>query len=573
MADQGFSTESNEPQQDALQYSLPVGGATGGGVDQPPLLSPPQNTHPTSATAADFMHLIQYWEASRVQEEARRRREEEIRRQEDDLRRQEEAARFTTLIQLLSPVNLQPTLAGSSPPLAPGPHPTTHHPPPQKAIAQNPPPLKSDASFQVFREWRRRWDDYAVMVDLASLPREKQLIQMWMCLSLETQRILEHTLQITPSTDLTVDQVLDALQSHIKSLRNEALRRRDLFGCKQSDGESFADFYVRLQRIAEEVDICHGNSKECEETQLKMIILMGICDEELIQKLICLPSHSSLQDMVNACRSFEATRSATSAIRALPNQVCAVSANQKKKKGQYTPNPSPPTSTSQGSCQFCARRHDSGKCPAADSICNNCGRHGHWARTSKCPATSVQCNFCNRMGHYEKCCKQKKRENQKSKTPRSDDTAHLRPIVRVNAVISPGESPPLDTDRTLQDLRAAARVDPSYTRLLDCVSSGFPSNRYDLHSSLLPFWKIRDNLSIDGELVLYGARVIVPAALRRRTLSCLHDSHRGVESTKRRAKQTVFWPGIDSDITSTVHACESCQMFQPSQQQEPLVCQ
>jgi len=145
--------------------------------------------------------------------------------------------------------------------------------------------------------------------------------------------------------------------------------------------------------------------------------------------------------------------------------------------------------------------------------------------------------------------------------------------VRVNAVISPGESPPLDTDRTLQDLRAAARVDPSYTRLLDCVSSGFPSNRYDLHSSLLPFWKIRDNLSIDGELVLYGARVIVPAALRRRTLSCLHDSHRGVESTKRRAKQTVFWPGIDSDITSTVHACESCQMFQPSQQQEPLVCQ
>lgn len=104
------------------------------------------------------------------------------------------------------------------------------------------------------------------MVDLASLPREKQLIQMWMCLSLETQRILEHTLQITPSTDLTVDQVLDALQSHIKSLRNEALRRRDLLGCKQSDGESFADFYVRLRRIAEEVDICHGNSKECEET-------------------------------------------------------------------------------------------------------------------------------------------------------------------------------------------------------------------------------------------------------------------------------------------------------------------
>ncbi|ROT69962.1 hypothetical protein C7M84_011804, partial [Penaeus vannamei] len=431
MADQGFSTESNEPQQDALQYSLP------------------------------------YWEASRVQEEARRRREEEIRRQEDDLRRQEEAARFTTLIQLLSPVNLQPTLAGSSPPLAPGPHPTTHHPPPQKAIAQNPPPLKSDASFQVFREWRRRWDDYAVMVDLASLPREKQLIQMWMCLSLETQRILEHTLQITPSTDLTVDQVLDALQSHIKSLRNEALRRRDLFGCKQSDGESFADFYVRLRRIAEEVDICHGNSKECEETQLKMIILTGIRDEELIQKLICLPSHSSLQDMVNACRSFEATRSATSAIRALPNQVCAVSANQKKEGGNTRQTLLRRLRIHRVHVSFAHDGMIQGNAlpltAFATTVVVMVIGQGH---PSVLP--SVQCNFCNRMGHYEKCCKQKKRENQKSKTPRSDDTAHLRPIVRVNAVISPGESPPLDTDRTLQDLRAAARVDPSYTRLLDC---------------------------------------------------------------------------------------------------------
>ncbi|XP_047469150.1 uncharacterized protein LOC125025221 [Penaeus chinensis] len=30
----------------------------------------------------------------------------------------------------------------------------------------------------------------------------------------------------------------------------------------------------------------------------------------------------------------------------------------------------------------------------------------------------------------------------------------------------------------------------------------------------------------------------------------------------------VFWPGIDSDITSTVQACDSCQVFQSSQQQE-----
>ena len=71
------------------------------------------------------------------------------------------------------------------------------------------------------------------MVDLSKLPRQKQLIQLRMCLTLETHRVLQHTLDIPPDTGKTVEEVLDALQEHIKSLCNEALRRRELLSCKQ----------------------------------------------------------------------------------------------------------------------------------------------------------------------------------------------------------------------------------------------------------------------------------------------------------------------------------------------------
>ena len=98
---------------------------------------------------------------------------------------------------------------------------------------QNPPPFRADATFQVFREWRRRWDDYYTMVDLSKMSREKQLIQMHMCLILNTQRLLEHTLRIPPNTDKSVDEVLNELQERITKSRNEALRRMDLFSCKQ----------------------------------------------------------------------------------------------------------------------------------------------------------------------------------------------------------------------------------------------------------------------------------------------------------------------------------------------------
>ncbi|XP_064091594.1 uncharacterized protein K02A2.6-like [Macrobrachium nipponense] len=153
----------------------------------------------------------------------------------------------------------------------------------------------------------------------------------------------------------------------------------------------------------------------------------------------------------------------------------------------------------------------------------------------------------------------------------ASSAAHLRTVMAVNAVTLSDESPAQDPDRILQDLRDAVKADPAYTHLLDCVTSGFPRNRYDLHNSLLPYWKLREDLYADGDLVLYGARVVVPAALRRRTLSHLHDSHRGVEATKCRARQSVFWPGIDSDIANTVRACEACQTLQPSQPQEPLM--
>ena len=127
-------------------------------------------------------------------------------------------------------------------------------------------------------------------------------------------------------------------------------------------------------------------------------------------------------------------------------------------------------------------------------------------------------------------------------------------------------------DLTLEEIRSIASQDPAYARLLQSVANGFPSHQYSLHNDLLPYWKLRDALYTDGDLVLYGSRVVVPTAIRRKVLASLHASHRGIEATKRRAAQTVYWPGINADITNTVRACEPCQVMQPSQQKEPILC-
>ncbi|KAK8372371.1 hypothetical protein O3P69_020950 [Scylla paramamosain] len=367
----------------------------------------------TSPPPADIVSLMKWMEETRLRDEERRREAEESRRQEDN-------ARFEALISMLAAQRQTPQVLPEDDGEDPE-NPTRRQPQQprtpstQKPAAQIPPPLKPDATYQLFREWKRRWQDYATMVDMSSLTQEKQLIQLRMCLTLETQRVLEHTLQIPPTTDKTVDEVVDALELHIKGLRNEALRRRELFSCRQMEAETFADFYVRLRRRAEEIDICPGKSSVCEETQLKSVILMGVRDDELIQRLISLDDKCSLQEMVTACRSYEAARCATSDIRAQPTQVRALTPHQKSKKQKNLDKQPPQQSTAKTAelCQCCARYHETGACPAAQVTCRNCGRQGNFASTVKCPASKAQCRLCSRIGHFDSCCKKVSRQNHK----------------------------------------------------------------------------------------------------------------------------------------------------------------
>ncbi|ROT75198.1 putative uncharacterized protein K02A2.6-like [Penaeus vannamei] len=154
-----------------------------------------------------------------------------------------------------------------------------------------------------------------------------------------------------------------------------------------------------------------------------MILLMGVKDEELVQRLISMHTDASLQEMVTCCRSFEATKDAASAIHSSPSQLCAVSSYKRKQRDKTTRSSAPrsqnkPSSPNADSCRSCNRRHDTGKCPAKEAICMNCGRRGHWPRTARCPAKDVTCNSCHKMRHFAKVCRSGKSDYSKGPVSR-----------------------------------------------------------------------------------------------------------------------------------------------------------
>ena len=50
-------------------------------------------------------------------------------------------------------------------------------------------------------------------------------------------------------------------------------------------------------------------------------------------------------------------------------------------------------------------------------------------------------------------------------------------------------------------------------------------NRKDLPYEAKPFYNIRDYLSVDGDLVLYNGRIVIPRGQRKEILSDLHAAH------------------------------------------------
>ena len=76
-----------------------------------------------------------------------------------------------------------------------------------------------------------------------------------------------------------------------------------------------------------------------------------------------------------------------------------------------------------------------------------------------------------------------------------------------------------------------------------------------------------DDLSIEDKLILYGVRIVVPRLASKDGLEQLHTAHPGIDCTKRRAIQTVYWPAINNEIIKTVAGCDECQKHLSSEQQ------
>lgn len=128
---------------------------------------------------------------------------------------------------------------------------------------------------------------------------------------------------------------------------------------------------------------------------------------------------------------------------------------------------------------------------------------------------------------------------------------------------------PISAER-LSAIRAATKGDTKLQSVANRILQGWPKRKKDLPSDIRHYHNFQDELSFQDGIVFRGDRAVIPDALRVDMTHRIHSSHLGVEGCLRRARECLYWLGMNEEIKTFISKCDICRSVDPKQQKETL---
>lgn len=110
-----------------------------------------------------------------------------------------------------------------------------------------------------------------------------------------------------------------------------------------------------------------------------------------------------------------------------------------------------------------------------------------------------------------------------------------------------------------RDLEEQTLKDKVLSVILQWTRDGWPATDKKIAAEYVTYYRKRAEISLAGNCLLWGTRLIIPATAKKQMLHALHVSHPGVVKMKTLARQHIYWPSIDKEIEQLVGRCSACQ--------------
>ena len=100
----------------------------------------------------------------------------------------------------------------------------------------------------------------------------------------------------------------------------------------------------------------------------------------------------------------------------------------------------------------------------------------------------------------------------------------------------------------MDHVKSATTQDATLNMLKDMIYQGWPDYRKQCPQELWDYWNFRCDLVLEDGFILKGDKIVIPEQLRTQVLQTIHTGHQGETKCILLARDSVFWPGISTDI-------------------------
>ena len=126
--------------------------------------------------------------------------------------------------------------------------------------------------------------------------------------------------------------------------------------------------------------------------------------------------------------------------------------------------------------------------------------------------------------------------------------------MQLEEVNSLGESESVE-DMKLTEIRRVTEQDHElFGSVMNCIQNGWPLKREEVPGNARPYYNSRHELSVQKGILFKGDRIVIPNSLRKAMLKQIHASHIGVEGRLRRARESMYCPGMNGAVKDVLHS-------------------
>ncbi|UYV79867.1 K02A2.6-like [Cordylochernes scorpioides] len=113
------------------------------------------------------------------------------------------------------------------------------------------------------------------------------------------------------------------------------------------------------------------------------------------------------------------------------------------------------------------------------------------------------------------------------------------------------------SDVRVKEIKESQDKDQVIQNIIKYSQEGWPE-KTNVSMSESQYWPAKDDFSVENGILLKGSRYVIPENIRKVLLQRIHEGHLGIVKCRERAKGSVWWPRITSEIEEMVRTCPMC---------------